>query len=176
MRSKFRSLKPKLTNDTLQCIRIGLLPCLRSLSFHISCSAHNGWVDAMRIFSFLRSSHSNSLTLLSIDILVYMTSENPSYFVYVYSGWTILDTAIANPKFPLLKSVNIRLISPGLTNGPELGVVDENRGDLEVRDISHLVMARFPRTAARGCGAPTIGVKLLMPDCMAATDGQRICL
>jgi hypothetical protein len=100
-----------------------------------------------------------------------MTSANPSYFVDAESGWDILDAAIASPSFPSLGSVSIRLISPGLTNGPEIGVVDENRGDLEVRDISHLAMASFPRTAARGCGAPTIGVKLLMPDCTAvATD------
>lgn len=101
-----------------------------------------------------------------------MTSANPSYFVYAESGWDTLDAAIASPGFPSLESVNIRLISPGLMNGPEIEVVDENRGDLYVRDISHLAMARFLRVAARGCGAPTIGVKLLMPDCTAvAKDG-----
>jgi hypothetical protein len=102
-----------------------------------------------------------------------MASANPSYFVHAESGWDTLDAAIASPGFPSLESVNIRLISPGLMNGPEIGVVDENRGDLYVRDISHLAMTRFPRVAARGCGAPTIGVKLLMPDCIAvARDGS----
>ena len=126
----------------------------------------------MRIFSFLLSSHSNSLTHLSIDILVYMTTTNPNNFAYHKRGWDTLDAAIGSPRFPSLESVKIRLISPGLADGPEIGVVDENRGDLEVRDISNVAMASFPRVAARGCGAPTIGVKILMPDCTTvARDG-----
>ncbi|KIM43819.1 hypothetical protein M413DRAFT_389085 [Hebeloma cylindrosporum] len=159
-------LRPKLTDDTLQCIQIGRLACLHSLSFHISCSPHDGWIDATRIFSFLRSSHSNSLNHISIDILVYMASANPNYFFHAETGWDALDAAIASSSFPSLESVNIRLISPGLMTGPDLGVVDENR-ELEVRDISHLSMASFLRTAERGCEGPTpmIGVKLLMPDC-----------
>ena len=78
--------------------------------------------------------------------------------------------AITSPKFPSLESVKIHLISSGLTNGP-IRVVDEDRGDLEVQDISHLAMASFPRTPAWGCGAPTIGVKLPLPDCVVVTGG-----
>jgi len=99
-----------------------------------------------------------------------MISANPNYFIYAESGWDTLDAAIASPSFPSLESVKIRLISPGLMTELDIGVVDENRGNLEVRDISYLAMASFPRTAARGCGAPTIVVELLMPDCKAARD------
>jgi len=105
-----------------------------------------------------------------------MTSANPSYFIYAESGWDALDAAIASPSFPSLESVKIRLISPGLMTGLDIGVVDENRGNLDVRDISHLAMASFPRTAERGCGAPTIVVELLMPGCMAARDGPTAVL
>jgi len=162
----FRCLKPRHPDDTLQRVQIGLLPRLRSLSFDISCSDHDDWISATRIFTFLHSSHSGSLTHLSIDMFVYLASDPRHYFVHADLGWSLLDAAIAGPSFPSLESVEIRLISPGLalSNGPDPGVLDEARWDIVVRDLSPLAMASFPRTAQLTRGAPIVEMKLLMLD------------
>lgn len=165
---KFRSLKPRHPGNTLQNVQIGLLTHLCTLSFHISCSDYDDWIAATRTFSFLRSSHSGSLIHLSIDLLVYLTKSPHDYFIHNNLGWGLLDEAIASPSYPSLESVKIRLISPGLvlTNVSDAGVLDEDRWDIAVRDLSPVAMASFPRTALRMCGAPTmeLTVKLLLLD------------
>jgi hypothetical protein len=101
-------------------------------------------------------------------LLVYLTKSPHDYFIHNNLGWGLLDEAIASPSYPSLESVKIRLISPGLvlTNVSDAGVLDEDRWDIAVRDLSPVAMASFPRTALRMCGAPTmeLTVKLLLLD------------